>query len=467
MGWRHPDVSLEDLIELVKGFVDILILTSGYQSSGRIAHWDPLNINKAFQWASFFENVLQTFGCLDDHRESVKELDAALSKLTSEASFPQGLAHLSSATLTVARGFLVEHFIHTLPLRDSHLRAFLLATIEMDLHELSAAENDRLSVYLNKLKLQTASISSVQNRMFTNEDLATSPDSLAAKAGECEIISLTKYTLQRLLKRWSAVSNISTIERSLETISNNIRCSSWSEFDDNLFKEQLKQNDAPAIVEQVVGFMTWNLWKSKNLSYFFDKRAIYMISGASMIFSASKIQWVQVLERLNISVQRSDDNFRDTIELLLFGCIANRWTYLIEHLMSVSYYSITTSEQFHEVCKLLPAKFQTLEPKQEAMSSKESDILGYLTGILNGQLHPLWNVSPALAAVAIPSWSPLFRFYMNELELQFRGDFSTMRCCGCIQEKKEHHDCELAERIWCLYIFHVYGARQIHGPKSV
>lgn len=44
-------------MKLIKGFVDILILTSGFQSSGHFAHWDPLNIKKAFQWGLFFENV--------------------------------------------------------------------------------------------------------------------------------------------------------------------------------------------------------------------------------------------------------------------------------------------------------------------------------------------------------------------------------------------------------------------------
>lgn len=146
----------------------------------------------------------------------------------------------------MARGFLVEHFIHTLPLRDSHLRAFLVATIEMDLDDLSGAKNDRLSLYLNKLKLQTTSISSLHNMIFSNEDSISSDFSLATNTGECTFNSFTKYTVQKLLKRWSTVLHMSTIERSLQTISNSIRCSSWSEFDDKLFKEQLKQNDAPA-----------------------------------------------------------------------------------------------------------------------------------------------------------------------------------------------------------------------------
>lgn len=56
-GWSHPEISLEELMKLIKGFVDIIILASGYQSSGHFAHWDPINIKKAFQWALFFENV--------------------------------------------------------------------------------------------------------------------------------------------------------------------------------------------------------------------------------------------------------------------------------------------------------------------------------------------------------------------------------------------------------------------------
>ena len=71
------------------------------------------------------------------------------------------------------------------------------------------------------------------------------------------------------------------------------------------------------IVEQLVGFVSWNHWKSKNLSYFLDKRTIHMVSGASMIFSAPKIQWVQVLDQLNISAERSSDNLRDTIVSLI------------------------------------------------------------------------------------------------------------------------------------------------------
>ncbi|XP_021831302.1 uncharacterized protein LOC110771326 isoform X3 [Prunus avium] len=400
MGWNHPHISLEQLLNLIKGFVDILLLLSGYQSSGRLAHWDSHNIKKAFQWGLFFEKVLGSFGCSDDYVGSMEELDAALSEMTSAASLPKGLAHLSSATLTTARGFVLEHLIHTLPLRDAHLRALLMATVEMDLEELSETEHDILNAYFNKLKLQNT-------------------------------------TLQRSIAPATKIEN----------------CAG-----DGFTK----------IVEWLVGSLTWNRWKSKNLSYFLDKRTIQLVSGASMIFAASKIQWVQIFERLNLNVSAgcSDDGLCETIELLLLGCITSRWTSLIEQLVSVSYDCKNISEQYHDVCNLLFGRSTAPISKQEAVSTKDSDILEYLSGLLGSQLHQLWKISPSLVAVAIPSWSPLFRLYLSEIQIQFRGEFSTMRCCDCAHDMKEHNDCELAERIWCLYIFHVCGSHLIARSRD-
>ncbi|KAA8543412.1 hypothetical protein F0562_021093 [Nyssa sinensis] len=89
MVWSHPDISLEDLLNLIKGFVDILILASGYQTSGHLAHWDAQNIKNVFQWGLFFEDVFKRLSCLEDYQDSAKELDAALSEMTSNPCFPQ------------------------------------------------------------------------------------------------------------------------------------------------------------------------------------------------------------------------------------------------------------------------------------------------------------------------------------------------------------------------------------------
>ncbi|CAL5353589.1 unnamed protein product [Camellia sinensis] len=407
MGWSHPDIQLEDFLKLIKGFVDILILASGYQSSGSLAHWDPHNFNKAFQWGLFFQNVLRQLRCSDGYQDSVKELDAALSEITSNPLFPQGLAHLSSDTLHRARDFVLEHLIHTLPLRDTHLRDFTIATIEMDLDELWRTRNDFLNVYLNKLVLQNPSVNpDLDRRGFMEDSILSSQDIVPNTKIEGDF---TEYTIQELIRRQSAVSCISSAEAGLDILCKAIRQGNWNKSGHGLFEELLKHASAPLlcnaqnkpaslaksmcpfelssddqlwIEEQLIEYDTWNCWKKGTLSYFLDKRTIRLVSGASMIFSAPKVQWVQVFERLNISAEASDDDSLDIIEILSLGCIASRWSSLIEHFMSVSYDSLTMVKQFHEVCSLLSGP-QNLHSRMENKNSKRkkhSRAFGYTVG---------------------------------------------------------------------------------------
>jgi len=221
----------------------------------------------------------------DVYQESLEELDAALSEMTSNVSFPQvadsisffiiiiiiiiilytlilelirllvtmwllcwikkqGLAHLTSATLTKARGFVLEHFIQTLPLRDSHLRAFLTAVIEMELDELSETQHDCLNAYLNKLTLQNTSLNSIPDDRGFTKDLVISSPNIASinKIEKCIGDDFTRHAVQEIFKRRCAVSCISTVETGLNTLSNVIRHSSQS--DSNLLNEQLKNENA-------------------------------------------------------------------------------------------------------------------------------------------------------------------------------------------------------------------------------
>ncbi|GFZ17664.1 hypothetical protein Acr_26g0009340 [Actinidia rufa] len=338
MGWSHPDISLEDLMKLIKGFVDILILASGYQSSGSLAHWDPQNIKKAFQWGLFFENVLKRLRCSEDYLDLEKQLDAALTELKSNTFFPQGLAHLSSVTLHRAGDFVLEHLIRALPLRDTHLKAFMISAIEMDLDELRRTGNDCLDVYLNQLMLQNSSMSPGLDRIFM-EDSAVLCEDVAPNMKNTGLDILHKAITE----------------------------SNWKEFD-----HVLKHDKAPQIEEHFIEYNTWSCWKTRALSYFLDKRTIRLVSGASMIFSASEVQWAQVFEKLNISAETSDDDSRDTIEILLLGCIASRWSSLVEHFMSVSYDFLTTLKQYQEVCSLLPGRSQNLHSREGMVESKVS-----------------------------------------------------------------------------------------------
>ncbi|XP_066381576.1 uncharacterized protein [Miscanthus floridulus] len=58
MGWAHPAVAMEEVLGLVRGFVDVLVLAGGRTSSGAAATWSADEVKKALRWALFFEEIL-------------------------------------------------------------------------------------------------------------------------------------------------------------------------------------------------------------------------------------------------------------------------------------------------------------------------------------------------------------------------------------------------------------------------
>ncbi|XP_022565562.2 uncharacterized protein LOC106417759 isoform X2 [Brassica napus] len=350
MVWNYPEISKEDFTKLLKGFVDLLILASGFQSSGVPAHWDAENCRKALQWGLFFEN---------------------------------GMENLSSDTLSKGREFLLEHLMNNSTLKDTQLQVVLVAAVE-------------------------------------------------SGEGIIDVID------GKLSERQAVVSRVSELETGLKILS-----------------KQDKDTTLLGGVQQPIELVTWNKWQSKGLSYFLSKRTLRLVSGASLIFSAPRAQWAEVLRRLHVSAENKEDIFVEKIELLLLGCVTSRWTHLIEGIMSVSYKTVTVSEQYEELCKLLLQKSKGLKQNEIALTSKVEEILEYLTDILKNRSHHLWKLPSALTAAAIPPWSPLFALYFGGMEKQLKLDLSATRCCSCDKDLKEHKDCELAERVWCLYVFHI------------
>ncbi|KAK9055690.1 hypothetical protein SSX86_026775 [Deinandra increscens subsp. villosa] len=434
--WSHPEISLEELLKFIKGFVDILILASGYQSSGHFAHWDPLNIKKAFQWGLFFENVFKN---IDGNQDSVNELNAAISELTSNPHFPQGLKHLSSATLSKARFFILEHLIRTLPTRDSHIKAVLKATIEMDIDELQRTEINYLDAYIDKLKLQN------EEGLMDFSPIPCPDDILHVKGKGDTKIDLTTFAIQGIKRRQLVVSRVSSVETSVDFLAKTI-----TQVNSNGELHHEQQNHPTAYV--------WNQWRTRTLSYLLDKRTIRLVSGASMIFSAPKVQWAQVLERLDMS-KEANANFSETIELLLVGCISSRWNHIIQHFISSSHEPpLSISTLYEGVHELILERSQNVNSMQleEHSKQKEQEIIEYLEVKLRNQIHHLWELSPALTAASLPPWSHLFEAYTSELLSQFKGKKTTnIRCCSCIDDNKEHIECEVVERLWCVYMFHV------------
>nr|GMD12209.1 uncharacterized protein LOC109173736 [Ipomoea batatas] len=222
-GWNYPEISLEDLLKAIKGFIDMLILASGYQSSGRLAHWDSGNIKRALQWALFLEDVIGSLNSQDEYRDSLEELDVALCEMISMPYFPKGIEHLSSKTLSNARNLMLEHLTHTLPLRDLHLRALVTATVEMDFHMLPNADSDCLDKHFEELmhsesKKPAFNVSRHLMEDSVNTSMMTSPSRKANDAA----CSFSAITARELARRHMAVSSLSAAETCLEMLSRSV-----------------------------------------------------------------------------------------------------------------------------------------------------------------------------------------------------------------------------------------------------
>ncbi|XP_065874536.1 uncharacterized protein [Euphorbia lathyris] len=127
-----------------------------------------------------------------------------------------------------------------------------------------------------------------EKRGLKKDSVISSNDgALTTETGKCPDDDLTKFTLQEMLKRQPAVSGILTIRTGLNILSNAFRRSSCTYFQCSLSEEELKPERAPVsagAVDQLANFITWNPWKSFNISYFLHTRTARLVSGASMIF---------------------------------------------------------------------------------------------------------------------------------------------------------------------------------------
>ncbi|RLM78926.1 uncharacterized protein C2845_PM12G30680 [Panicum miliaceum] len=137
---------MEEVLGLVRGFVDVLVLAGGRTSSGAAATSSSDEVNKALRWALFFEEVFKDLRESGHYEDSAGELDPALVELTSSPEFPKvpvqnctGLAGMRSKTLSTARVLVIRHFLKARAMCVENLGALLEAVVEMDIDVICAS----------------------------------------------------------------------------------------------------------------------------------------------------------------------------------------------------------------------------------------------------------------------------------------------------------------------------------------
>ncbi|CAL9749321.1 unnamed protein product [Musa acuminata subsp. burmannicoides] len=468
MSWCHPDITLGDLMQLIKGFVDILILANGYQSSGLPAVWDAPSIKNAVRWGLFFQDVFKRINDSCHFDNSMKELDAALRNLMSNPFCPQGLVHLTSTSLSRARDLVIECLVQSHIMGAKRLTSLLTAVIEMDVNDLNGTWNANSTVYTDILMLQMESLNlvSMDRGNFVKTRAASTPStskiSGVSRAGSCNpampepmdysFAHHSCFLIHEILQRQASILCITSAEMGLDSILKLFMTEHMLVPEKNSLEGKPSTGNSPKSMSEL---FLWSQWRSRCLSYLVDNRTIRLLSGANLIFSTPKVHWLQVLDPLKVLSDSINDHLLEIMEISLLGFISSRWTNLIGQFMSHSCDYLTISEQYSVLHCLLQENTQCAHSKMEALSSKEKDILGYMTTFLDCHYHKLWLLPPVLVAAAIPSWSILFRAFWNELNKRFVGASSDVRCYDCGQDGKEHRDCEVAERIRCLYAFHI------------
>ncbi|MCO5602351.1 hypothetical protein L7F22_056482 [Adiantum nelumboides] len=106
--WTHPDISLPQLLSLIRAFVEMLLLASGFQPSASPAFWRSQDVLRALGWASLLEQIVATISIYKEDKGSRDTLNRALQGFMLETSYPEGLPKLSCETLGKARKLLIH-----------------------------------------------------------------------------------------------------------------------------------------------------------------------------------------------------------------------------------------------------------------------------------------------------------------------------------------------------------------------
>lgn len=115
---------------------------------------------------------------------------------------------------------MLEHLIHPLPLRDSHLNAIVSASIEMDLGEHERVENDALDAYLEKLMIMPSKGLNLSERRNYVEGLNLSTPEIVPSGKHDSSVDgdFTETAIKQLQKRQHAVSHLTVVEFALENL---------------------------------------------------------------------------------------------------------------------------------------------------------------------------------------------------------------------------------------------------------
>ncbi|KAI5061867.1 hypothetical protein GOP47_0022406 [Adiantum capillus-veneris] len=146
--WTHPDVSLHQLLSLIRAFVEMLLLASGFQPSGSPAFWRSQDVLGALGWASLIEQIIAKISVREEDKYSRETLNRTLQGFMLETSYPEGLPKLSCEILGESKKLLIHAMSHALGSYNGQIESLVTAAYkdEKDWEEVLEQIKDRFTV---------------------------------------------------------------------------------------------------------------------------------------------------------------------------------------------------------------------------------------------------------------------------------------------------------------------------------
>ncbi|KAJ7294287.1 hypothetical protein O6H91_05G125200 [Diphasiastrum complanatum] len=132
MRWAYPSIDLEEVVRLAGAFLDMLVLGSGYQSSGWPVFWSPQQVLKALRWASLFESIIHQLPSNQAGEGQRQALDEALHTLMAKTPHPAGLPQLNCTLLSDAKKLLIKVMVQAMGIDNGQLGSVFAAILQSD-----------------------------------------------------------------------------------------------------------------------------------------------------------------------------------------------------------------------------------------------------------------------------------------------------------------------------------------------
>ncbi|KAL2609375.1 hypothetical protein R1flu_027948 [Riccia fluitans] len=395
-GWFHADVGLHQFIQHVCGFLDMLLLASGYQSDGKPAVWTSGTLQRALDWGCHIEEVLDSLPAGPRGQESKQTLNLHLEMVFENEPLPTGMTKVSSAELEKARSLLVQVLAQALPAEIAWLTASIIdAGEEVDLKEFVTRELSQRCMATGCVKsLQQASELAVESCVSRRQDAAVDADI-------------------------------------------------W----------QLPQ-DPPECISQEL-----EEWVTRGLRFISSAETIHKLSGAALIFSAGRTQWLKAFESL---LSRPDCHLPsvrlEIAELCCFYLASPGWKTLPRKIALSSGSSFNGSAFSADCLGKVPA---TGSRNGERLIDESEEVEVYLRELLALEKDLWLQLHPILISVALAE-SLFLEEYIRYVGTMLDCSTGCPQKCTC-DICRRYKDAR--ERSWWLLRFHQHVGSDIQKRR--